>query len=387
MAIVLFDNTNRKALFPLTSTKAVGDLRVGILTGKERWQLRTKEPIFIHTDSYLQDLYSALPDEEHLWIDASVLADDDLVVRIKNLRQGEALADTSGLVACRIYVDAASFDQSKALADCAEICDVDNVIRLQYPWEIFACNDRMLREDFYLITTGRTSESISHRNQLMLDADIFIEEGADVSFATLNSTTGPIYIGKNAAVMEGCVIRGPFAMGEGAVLKMGTKVYGATTIGPYCVAGGEIKNTIMQAYSNKAHDGYLGDSVIGEWCNLGAGTTNSNIKNTGGPVKMYAYNEDDFVAVGQKGGVIMGDYTRTAINTSINTGTVMGVCANVFGSGLSPKFIPAFSWGSGEKNGYNFEKALSDIENWKKLKHKTLTGAEAKVLKHIFDKQ
>jgi UDP-N-acetylglucosamine diphosphorylase/glucosamine-1-phosphate N-acetyltransferase len=243
----------------------------------------------------------------------------------------------------------------------------------------------MIEFDFALTTKGRVSNNTNATMQVYDDAKIFIETGADISYSILNASTGPIYIGKNSTIMEGCTIRGPFSLGEGAVLKMGAKIYGATTIGPYSMGGGEIKNSIITGFSNKAHDGYLGDSVIGEWCNMGAGTSNSNLKNTGGTVNLYNYASDDYLPAGNKCGVIMGDYSRTAINSSINTGSVIGVSSNVFGAGLLPKYIPDFTWGALADNKYQFEKAIKDAANWKKMKNKTVSEQETKVLKHIFD--
>jgi UDP-N-acetylglucosamine diphosphorylase/glucosamine-1-phosphate N-acetyltransferase len=256
-------------------------------------------------------------------------------------------------------------------------------ISIQFPWHIFQLNDWAIRQDFDWLTKKRKSQPISKTNKVIKASEIFIEKGVKMEHCILNASTGPIYIGKNAEVMEGCMIRGPFAMGEGALLKMGTKVYGATSLGPYCIGGGEIKNSVLFGYSNKAHDGYLGDSVIGEWCNLGAGTTNSNLKNNASEIRLWTPNGK--TDAGKKCGVMMGDYTRTSVNTAINTGTVIGVCCHVFGNGLTPKYIPAFSWGSDGFNRYNFEKALTDIEAWKKLKGHTLSGNEKKVLQYIFN--
>ncbi len=253
---------------------------------------------------------------------------------------------------------------------------------IQYPWEVFQYNDWALRKDFEWITAGRISQPISPTNQITAPQNIFIEEGASVECSIINASTGPVYIGKNALVMEGCMIRGPFALCEGAVLKMGAKVYGATTIGPYCSAGGEIKNSVLFANSNKAHDGYLGDSVIGEWCNLGAGTTNSNVKNTASEVTMWNNAAKDFTGVGIKAGLIMGDYSRAAINTSFNTGTIVGICCNIFGKGVPPKMVNNFTWGS-EK--YDFEKALKDIDNWKKLKGQSITEEEKNILQQLYN--
>jgi len=382
MAIVLFDDQQRNGLYPLTLTKAIASLRIGILTIRERWQLKSGEEVWVHTTSWLQALYEPVPAGEHLWISANVLADDALADKIVSLEKGMALADEYGLVAARVATEA-SFDITTILPLAQQVIDVGEVRRLQYPWQLFQWNDALTREDFDLVTRGRVSAVLPGNNQLLNAGDIFVEEGADVSFATLNATTGPIYIGRNATIMEGSLVRGPFVLGEGAVLKMGAKIYGATTLGPYCTGGGEIKNVIMQGYSNKAHDGYLGDSVIGEWCNMGAGTSNSNLKNTAGDIQVWYQAENRFLQVGRKCGVIMGDYSRTAINTAINTGTVIGICCNVFGEGLSPKVINSFTWGN-DPAGYELNKAFKDIDNWKKLKHRSLSGEEALVLKHIF---
>ena len=255
---------------------------------------------------------------------------------------------------------------------------------LHHPWEIFQLNDAALRSDFQLITHGRRSQPIPASIQAICPENIFIEPGARISYSILNASTGPIYIGANAEIMEGCLIRGPLALCEGAILKMGTKIYGATTIGPYSTAGGEIKNSVIFGYSNKGHDGYLGDSVIGEWCNLGAGTSTSNVKNNAAAVRVWDQPTASYKEAGPKCGLLMGDYSRSAINTSFNTGTLTGACCNIFGPGLTPKFIPSFSWGHSPQTKYEWEKALRDIANWKKMKKRSLTDAEILTLKHIF---
>ena len=257
-----------------------------------------------------------------------------------------------------------------------------DLLILNDPWQIFQLNDWALRKDFEMITAGRVSQPIPATNKITNGENIFLEKGAVVEHSILNASAGPIYIGKNAQVMEGCMIRGSFALGEGAVLKMGSKIYGATTIGPYCNAAGEIKNSVMFGYSNKAHDGYLGDSVIGEWCNLGAGTTNSNVKNTAGDVKVWSNAANGYVNVGLKCGLLMGDYSRSAINTSFNTGTVVGVCCNIFVPYFPPKFVSDFTWG---KERYTFAKILQDIDNWKRLKGHSVTKKEEEILKHLYN--
>lgn len=384
MDLILFDTEARRRLFPLTLTKAVADIRTGILTIKERWEKITGDKVFVLTDTYLQPLYDTIPAGNYLLINASVIPNPDLISTIASLPDNRAIQDENGLIAGKAFIQSlSSFEELSLLFEGISI--IATVKRLRFLNEIFLRNEEMIRFDFQLLTNGRISNGFNNSVNITNASQIFIEDGAEITFGNLNASPGPIYIGKNATVMEGCLIRGPFAICEGAVLKMGTKVYGATTIGPYCTAGGEIKNSVLSGFSNKAHNGYLGDSVIGEWCNLGAGTSNSNVKNTGGEINTWNYYEKDYVPSGKKCGVIMGDYCRTAINASINTGTVIGVCSNVFGEGLTPKFIPDFTWGITEQKRYDFEKAVKDITNWKKMKNKTMSEPEKKILKHIFE--
>lgn len=384
MQYILFDTKERAKLFPLTLTKAIADLRMGILTIRERWDRWLGVSSWVLTDTYLQALYPLPSAGEFVYIDASVIPDLKLVEAINNLELNEAIVDDSGLIAARIITDVVSIIEELPLLKNTTK-SIHAVQRLTFPFELFHWNGKMIEHDFNLITKGRISDDTKDSVQVCKPSQIFVEEGAEIDYSFLNASTGPIYIGRNSTVMEGCLIRGPFALCEGAVLKMGAKVYGATTIGPFSSAGGEIKNSILSGYSNKAHDGYLGDSVIGEWCNLGAGTSNSNLKNTADIVNLWNYYFKNFVPAGNKCGVIMGDYSRTAINSSINTGTVVGVCCNVFGEGLLPKYIPDFSWGIKQENRYVLDKAMKDISNWKKLKDKLVSEQETQVLKHIFE--
>lgn len=333
---IRFDNdVIRTMLYPFTATRQAADIRIGILTIREKWnKIAEQLPVPISgTGNFIPTI--------------------DWIKKFNEIEEkGEG-----------VYAN-------------------ENLVRIiEYPWDIFKHNDWALRKDFELITKGRKSQPISSSNRTTAPENIFIEEGAVVEHSILNASTGPVYIGKNAEVMEGCTIRGAFALCEGAVLKMGSKVYGATTIGPYCVAAGEIKNSVMFGYSNKAHDGYLGDSVVGEWCNLGAGTTNSNVKNTAGVVNVWSQQAKAYLPAGPKCGLLMGDYSRAAINTSFNTGTVVGVSCNVFGNGFPPKFIPDFTWG---KERYSFDKAIHDINSWKKLKGQTISGSEEQILTDIY---
>jgi len=338
--IVLNEQEVRKDLFPFTRNRSVVDLRVGILTLREKWNR-------FGYDVKIVD--SSVPGS----IPANIIPTSSVIHAIDNL----------------------TLLNSKLIDDAKSI---------KHPWEIFQLNGDCIRNDFSQITEHRKSEAISPTNQVINPANVFIEKGAKVEYAILNALTGPIYIGKNAEVMEGSMIRGPFALCEGSVVKMGTKIYGAT-IGPYSIVGGEIKNSILFGFSNKAHDGYLGDSVIGEWCNLGAGTSNSNLKNNAAEVEVWNDHSRKFESAGTKCGLLMGDYSRSAINTTFNTGTVVGISCNVFGSGLTPKFIPDFSWGYNPFTKYRFETALRDIANWKKLKNQSVDDIEITTLQHIFE--
>jgi UDP-N-acetylglucosamine diphosphorylase/glucosamine-1-phosphate N-acetyltransferase len=382
MAIILFDTNSRNSLFPLTYTKAIAALRFGILTIQERWALKSKDEVFVRTESYLQVLYPKPILLDHIWIDASIMPDEALLHEILNLEEGTCILDNQGFIAGRISIGFHDFAPDSSLFT-NQIQTSEEVRRLKYCWELMLWNDNMIREDFKLVTKGRSSQPISPTVQVMQTADIFIEEGAKLEFCTLNSKTGPIYIGKDAEIMEGSCVRGPFSMGYNSVLKMNSRIYGATSLGPCCMGGGEIKNSVIMGYTNKAHDGYLGDAVIGEWCNMGAGSTNSNVKNTAGEVKVWNYATNSYIGVGQKCGLIMGDYSRVAINSAVNTGTIVGVSCNVFGAGLLPTIFNNFSWGiSG--NRYDLKKAFFAIDNWKKMKNLHITEAETSILETIF---
>lgn len=340
MKIFLDESQCKEKLAPFTLTRHTADIRIGILTIREKWEkLLNKQVSTLITND----------DSNTLIIKSNIIPTKD------NYNEISASADNQSNSENNPYFQS-----------------------IEFPWQIFQLNDWALRQDFELITHGRKSEPISETNKIIGGEYIFIEPGAVVEHSILNASSGPIYIGKDAIVMEGNMIRGPFALCEGAVLKMGSKIYGATTIGPFSVAGGEIKNSVIFGYSNKAHDGYLGDSVIGEWCNLGAGTSNSNVKNTASEVKYINNLHAPGIIAGNKGGLLMGDYSRAAINTSFNTGTIVGVCCNIFGQNIPEKYVPDFSWGNER---YLFEKALSDIANWKQMKGKEISERE-KILLH-----
>jgi UDP-N-acetylglucosamine diphosphorylase/glucosamine-1-phosphate N-acetyltransferase len=343
-ALHLDEQEVRANFFPFTLTRPVVDIRCGILTIREKWKLYLGNRLEPSTGS----------------IDANY----------------------EGNVFSANILPSASFAQS---VGSSSSLNWEQVRILQYPWHIFTWNDWAIREDFALLTAGRKTSPLPNWVTAEAPENIFVEEGAAIKPCFINASTGPVYIGKRSLIMEGAMIRGPFALCEGSVVKMGSKIYGATTVGPYSTVGGEIVNSVIFGYSNKAHDGYLGHSVIGEWCNLGAGTSNSNIKNNASEVKVWVQSQKDYLSAGVKCGMFMGDYSRSAINTSFNTGTVIGVCANIFGQGLTPKLINSFTWGSQQLSRYEFGKALSDISNWMKLKNRELTDEQATALQHIFN--
>lgn len=381
-SFVLFDTPERESLFPFTYTRAIAEIRIGILTIKERWELLLNETVQVLTEKYLQGDYAANIPGRTIFINATVFPDEQIVKRITELKEGEALKYKNTVIAfstdqntIHSIQDIGSFYPDNTIEQHADIFSI------HHPWNLVQYNDKAIGFDFFLLTKGRKSNPVSNTNRLTAAEQIFIEEGATVEHCIINASGGPVYIGHNAVLMEGSMIRGPFAVGEEAVLKMGATIYGATTIGPYCIAGGEIKNSIMMGYSNKAHFGYLGDAVIGEWCNLGAGTSNSNVKNNASDISIEIPGHGT-VNAGLKCGLMMGDYSRSAIHTSFNTATFAGAACNIFGEGFPPKKIPNFSWGYSGR--YDFDKAITHIQNWKKLKNQTITTRESGMLEHLY---
>ena len=376
-------------LHPFTYTRHIQDIRIGILTIREKWERYLKiastdkwEDHYLDNEQSIK-IEKGIGNDDYVLIHANVLPSKAIISKIKKLRNGEFLSSVlEGGVAYKF--------SNKEVSGLHKI-KINNSVAyrgdlkvLRYPWQIFQLNDWALREDYDLITAKRKSKAISKTNKLINPSQIFLEAGVKAEHCILNASEGPIYIGKNVTIMEGSMIRGPVALCEGVVVKMGTKIYGATTIGPFSVAGGEIKNSVIFGYSNKAHDGYLGDSVLGEWCNLGAGTTNSNVKNNAGEVKYWVDADKKEISAGIKGGMLMGDYSKAAINTSFNTGTVIGVCCNIVSPGLTPKLIPNFSWGVDGITKYKLSKALLDIDNWKKLMGLTISEREKQILADIY---
>jgi len=371
---VLFDDAGWSDLLPLTFTRPACEIRVGILTVREKWQRRLKKEPSYDTIDYLSEKFpfqanAKLP---NLNINGRVCADDILVNEVKKLKAGQALYVGDTL--------AAYFEK-----DTQKLSSKSKATVLKHPWDIFRNNGIELANDFALITKGRKSKPLSKTNKVVGKGKIFLEAGASVECSTFNTHNGPIYIGKDAVVMEGCLIRGGFSLGEHSELKMGAKIYGPTTIGAHCKVGGEVNNSVIFGYSNKAHDGFLGNSVVGEWCNLGADTNNSNLKNNYGEVKAYNYTRQKMIGTGmQFCGLVMGDHSKTGINTMLNTGTVVGVNANIFGGGFPPTHIPSFAWGGSDTTQkYKFSKAMEVAQRVMERRNIPLSAADRKILKKI----
>lgn len=376
--LVFFDNLSWQKLLPLTFTKPASELRVGITTIREKW-MQYAMSVSWKTQDYLSEKYKLVLSDDNYFVSAQLIPTPELVAAIANLTTGQALFKNSQLLAFR--------------SGSYNIDDFDNqleyahtVIAIENTWDIFEKNDEILRLDFNRLTKNRTSASLSKSNNVVGAEDIFVEPGAKVEFATLDASGGPIYIGKDAEIMAGSLIQGPLALCEHATIKMGAKIYGATTIGPWSKAAGEIQNSVITGYSNKGHDGYLGNAVLGEWCNVGADSNNSNLKNNYAKVKLWSYEAERFVNTGlQFCGLIMGDHSKCGINTMFNTGTVIGVSTNIFGSGFPRNFIPSFSWGgAGGFSLYTLNKAIETAEIVMARRKIQLSTEDKSILKQVF---
>ena len=383
MQLVFSDAQYWEDFLPLTFTRPISEMRTGILTFSERWQkiLDINEVAYI-TEEYLEEKFARPEKKESLFLVPNFLPTPTVIEQIKNLKLGEALVYKDELLATKINMENFSLNQIEKMTDIEE-----ELLFFNKPTDLFSLNEKAINFDFELLTKGRTSQALSSTNGFLGNPeDLFIEEGAQIEFATINAKTGKIYIGKNAEVMEGCHLRGPIALCESSKFNMGAKIYGATTIGPHCKVGGEVNNVVIFSYSNKGHDGYLGNAVLGEWCNLGADTNASNLKNNYATVKLWNYKKKRFLDTGlQFAGLIMGDHSKTAIGTQINTGTIIGVAANMFKPGFPPNLVNNFSWG-GMKDDEKFklEKAYEVAEKAMGRRNVELTEADKNILKHIY---
>jgi UDP-N-acetylglucosamine diphosphorylase/glucosamine-1-phosphate N-acetyltransferase len=332
---ILFEDFNRDRFLPLSYTRPLSQFRVGITTLEEKWLSYFPFDYGWKTADYLQVKFPSVSDSDLLVINALVIPNENLIAVVKNLKKDHGLQKDGVIIA---YKGNPVFEEY-----------TEEILSINAIWEIFQKNGEVIKQDFQRLTKGRVSKILPKHVTIIGEGEVFLEEGASVLASSLNTSAGPIYIGKNAEVMEGSVIRGPFSLCEGATLKMASKIYGDTTIGPHCKVGGEVSNSVFFSYSNKGHDGFLGNSILGEWCNLGADTNSSNLKNNYSPVKVWSYESNRMENTGlQFCGLIMGDHSKTGINTMLNTGTVVGVCANIFGGGFPDKFIPSFTWGGAD---------------------------------------
>lgn len=382
MNYILFDGTVRNALLPFTFTRPVADIRIGIFTIREKWEKHLGSTTTTITEEYLQEKYPMVEMEENIMINASFLPNAVLVEMVKNLEKNQAIFKDDEVIAFYAQENQEVDFDTFEIIECTNDC-----LRITSTWDIFSKNDAALREDFELIAAGRYSQPIPKSVNVIAPENVFIEEGAKLEFVTLNAATGPIYIGKNAEIMEGSVIRGPFALCEEAQVKLAAKIYGATTVGPHCRVGGEINNSVLMGYSNKGHDGFLGNSVLGEWCNIGADSNNSNLKNNYEEVKLWSYETEKFEKTGlQFCGLMMGDHSKCGINTMFNTGTVVGVSANIFGSGFPRNFVPSFSWGGASGfTTYLTPKAFQTAKIVMSRRNIVFTEEDAKILEHVFE--
>ncbi len=388
MNYILFDDSIvRTNLLPLTFMRPIADIRVGILTIREKWEMHLDAKTSTLTEAYLSKKFGIIRENENILINASVCPTKEIVEAILNLKPYQTVVYQDTIIALHVMAEDLDKLGDASAEGIEEISIMNQPLRIGHTWDVFSKNGVAILEDFELLTNGRKSQKLSSTNRVIGEGNVFVEKGAKAECAVFNTNAGPIYIGRNAEVMEGAIIRGPFALCEGAQVKMSAKIYGPTTVGPYSRVGGEINNSVLFGYSNKAHDGFLGHSVIAEWCNLGADTNTSNLKNTYDIVRIWSYGKQTFVSTSQQFcGLIMGDHSKCGINTMFNTGTVVGVNANVFGPGFQRNFIPSFTWGgtSGHTN-YDLKKAIEVAELVYARRHKTFDEIEKDLLASVYN--
>ena len=382
MNYILFDGTVRDSLLPFTFTRPVADIRVGILTIREKWEKYLNTTTTTVTEDYLSEKYPLVELDENILINASFLPNKELVTQIESLQMNEAIFQNEEVIAFySLEAQEVDFSTFKAIEFEGDVLQIKNT------WDIFSKNGEALQADFDFLTEGRKSAPISKTNSLINPKNIFLEEGASVEYSILNATEGPIYLGKDAEVWEGSLIRGAFALCNNAVVKMGAKMYGPTTVGPYGKVCGEISNSVIFGYSSKGHEGYLGNAVLGEWCNIGADSNNSNLKNNYAKVRIWNYASESFEQTGlQFCGLMMGDHSKTAINTMFNTGTVIGVNCNIYVPGFPRNFVPSFSWGGASGfTTYPTNKAFEAARVMMARRGVEFDEKEANILNHVFE--
>lgn len=383
MNYILYDGSVRNSLLPFTFTRPVADIRIGILTIREKWEKYLGTTTTTVTEEYLSDKFPMVEMAENVMINASFCPNEVLVEMIQFLQPNQAIVQNDEIIA--FYT---TDEQEEVVFEDYDLLEIEeDCLQIEHTWDIFQKNDQAIRDDFELLTQNRKSQPIPSTVNVLGAENIFIEEGAVLNFCTLNATTGPIYIGKDAEIMEGSVIRGPFALCDHAQVKLATKIYGATTVGPHSRVGGEVNNSVLFAYSNKGHDGFLGNAVLGEWCNIGADSNNSNLKNNYESVKLWNYDTERFENTGlQFCGLMMGDHSKCGINTMFNTGTVVGVAANIFGAGFPRNYIPNFTWGGAQgTQAYLPKKAFETAKIVMSRRNIDFTDLDEDILTHIFN--
>lgn len=383
MNYILYDGSVRNNLLPFTFTRPVADIRIGILTIREKWEKYLGSTTTTVTEEYLSEKFPMVEMAENIMINASFCPNEVLVEMIQFLQPNQAIVKNDEIIA--FYT---TDEQEEVVFEEYELIEFEeDCLQVQQTWDIFQKNDQAIRDDFELLTQDRKSQPIPSTVNVLGAENIFIEEGAVLNFCTLNATTGPIYIGKHAEIMEGSVIRGPFALCDHSQVKLATKIYGATTVGPHSRVGGEVNNSVLFAYSNKGHDGFLGNAVLGEWCNIGADSNNSNLKNNYESVKLWNYESERFENTGlQFCGLMMGDHSKCGINTMFNTGTVVGVAANIFGAGFPRNYIPNFTWGGAQgTQAYLPKKAFETAKIVMSRRNIDFTDLDEAILTHIFN--
>jgi len=389
MNFILFDDSRRNYFLPLTFLRPIAEIRVGILTIREKWEKMLGAKTSTLTEEYLSAKFPIVKEANNILINAAVCPTQELIDQILKLEPLQALVQNDTIVAMHLIEDQVDKLEGTDLAS-ANIQEVETTcefIELYYMWDIFRRNAEAILQDYQLITQGRTSAPISATNRIIGQEKIFLEEGVTMEYATLNATKGPIYIGKNAEIMEGAMIRGPFAICEGGVVRMGAKIYGSTTIGPKSKVGGELNNVVIFGFSNKVHDGYLGNSVIAEWCNIGADTNCSNMKNTFHNIRVWSYPEKTFIDTGLIFcGLIMGDHSKCGINTMFTTGTVIGISTNIFGSGFMRNFIASFAWGGASGfSTYDLKRAIAVARESYGRRDIEWTSTDEAIFSHVFE--
>ncbi len=385
MNVILFDlKSHWQNLLPLTFTRPVSGLRTGILTLRQKWEKRLGGEFSYFTEDYLSGKFPLKVREDNIVINSTVLPDDQIIKTLLQAPNNTIFTKNGEFLFAKL--DKASFIPEKIINPANSVEYQGEVRQIKHLWDIYGMNEREIEEDFRLLTQSRKSLPLSSTNTVFQPERIFVEPGARVECSILNPNGGFIYIGRDSLIMEGVTVRGSLAVCKNSVIKMQAKIYGATTLGPFSKVGGEVNNSVITGFSNKAHDGFLGNAVLGEWCNLGADTNNSNLKNNYGEVKIWNYAQESFINTGKQFvGLFMGDHSKTGINTMLNTGTVVGVSANIFGPGFPRNFIPSFSWGGHQGfTVYKIDKALETAERMMKRRNVQLTDTDRSILTHIF---